>query len=139
MSLVTACLPSWTVGRSESAATRAASAAGVRAASPVATVAACCRKSRRLEPVSVEGWCVAMAGLRVFEGQARLHDTRARERRKSLISIIIPTYNEAHGIRTMLDAVARLRGEPEVVVVDGGSEDETPKLALEGGARLVTT
>jgi len=46
------------------------------------------------------------------------------------ISIILPVLNEAAGIRACLSAVQNLRRDGhEVVVVDGGSQDETPNLA----------
>ncbi|MBK1646022.1 glycosyl transferase [Thiocapsa imhoffii] len=42
------------------------------------------------------------------------------------LSIIIPTLNEAGGIATMLTALAPLRTQGcELIVVDGGSDDET--------------
>src|SRR5260370_26622492 len=39
------------------------------------------------------------------------------------LSIIIPALNEAHFIRVTLDAVSRLSGPVELIVVDGGCED----------------
>jgi len=53
------------------------------------------------------------------------------------ISIIIPTLNEAHSIGATLDAVSRLHGPVEVIVVDGGSLDETVEIALARGARVI--
>jgi len=46
------------------------------------------------------------------------------------LSIIVPTLNEAIGIREALEALAplRVRGH-EVIVVDGGSDDGTPQIA----------
>nr|MBA3512814.1 glycosyltransferase [Pyrinomonadaceae bacterium] len=52
-----------------------------------------------------------------------------------LVSVIIPTFNEARFIGQTLDAVARMRGVVEVIVVDGGSVDET--VAVVGGRRDV--
>jgi rSAM/selenodomain-associated transferase 2 len=46
------------------------------------------------------------------------------------ISIIVPCLNEAHGITASLEALAPLRARgAEVIVVDGGSSDETMALA----------
>jgi rSAM/selenodomain-associated transferase 2 len=45
------------------------------------------------------------------------------------LSVIIPTLNEASALGSTLAAVAALRGSPEVIVVDGGSEDETVGIA----------
>ncbi len=56
-----------------------------------------------------------------------------------MISIVIPTYNEAEALP---DLLARLRCEPEVkeiIVVDGGSQDRTVALALDGGAEVIQT
>lgn len=41
------------------------------------------------------------------------------------VSIIIPTFNEQHTITRTLEALGKLRGSFEVVVVDGTSDDET--------------
>lgn len=46
-----------------------------------------------------------------------------------LISVIIPTLNEAVALPTTLSAVARLDGLAEVIVSDGGSTDGTCDLA----------
>jgi len=49
----------------------------------------------------------------------------------SRLAIVIPTLNEAAGIRAALEALAPLRARGhEVIVVDGGSEDATMALAL---------
>jgi rSAM/selenodomain-associated transferase 2 len=53
------------------------------------------------------------------------------------ISVIIPTYNEAATIAGALDALAALPGDWEVLVVDGGSEDDTVRIARAAGARVV--
>lgn len=53
------------------------------------------------------------------------------------ISIIIPTFNEATTICDLAASLAGLRGEFEVVVADGGSTDETVRLAHECGWRVI--
>ena len=46
------------------------------------------------------------------------------------LSVIVPTLNEAAQIRDLLEALAPLRARGhEVIVVDGGSSDGTPRLA----------
>ena len=46
------------------------------------------------------------------------------------LTIIIPTLNEAATIASALTALAPLRARgAEVIVVDGGSADDTPRLA----------
>ncbi len=47
-----------------------------------------------------------------------------------LLSLIIPTYNEAHGICQFLQALQVLRPQCELIVADGGSTDRTCELAL---------
>ncbi len=54
-----------------------------------------------------------------------------------LISIIIPTLNEATTMRDLTASLNRLRGEFEVVVCDGGSVDETVEVARECGLRVI--
>ncbi len=56
-----------------------------------------------------------------------------------LISIIIPTLDEAPTIGTTLAALACLRGLAEVIVVDGGSRDATVELARSRGAHVLTS
>lgn len=56
-----------------------------------------------------------------------------------MLSIIIPTFNEAHSIGATLDAVARLSGPIEVLVVDGGSRDGTQRIVGERGVALVAS
>jgi len=53
------------------------------------------------------------------------------------ISVIIPTLNEAESIGELLAAVTKLDGITEVIVVDGGSTDDTAELAAAFGARVI--
>ena len=57
----------------------------------------------------------------------------------SLISIVIPTLNEAEALPTLLTG---LKGEVtphEIIVADGESTDDTRMVALRHGARLAAT
>ena len=54
-----------------------------------------------------------------------------------LVSIIIPTLDEATTLGATLAALRALGGETEVIVVDGGSRDETLGVARRGSARVV--
>ena len=53
------------------------------------------------------------------------------------LSIIVPTLNEAQNIDLTLKKA--LDKEAEVIVVDGGSRDDTKKRAEEGGARVASS
>lgn len=52
------------------------------------------------------------------------------------ISVIIPALNEAEAIDASLQALPR-RDDVEIVVVDGGSTDETRRIAESRGARVI--
>lgn len=54
------------------------------------------------------------------------------------ISIIIPTLNEAATIRETAAMVSKLQGHFEVIVADGGSTDETVRLAGDCGLRVMS-
>jgi rSAM/selenodomain-associated transferase 2 len=54
-----------------------------------------------------------------------------------LISIIIPTLNEAKTMCDLAASLGQLRGEFEVIVCDGGSVDETVEIARECGLRVI--
>ncbi len=55
------------------------------------------------------------------------------------LTIIIPAYNEAGGIASVLDGILALPGADEwsILVVDDGSTDETPQILQRYGERLV--
>jgi glycosyltransferase involved in cell wall biosynthesis len=57
-----------------------------------------------------------------------------------LLTLIIPTRNEARNIRLCVDTVrwAAQEGFAEILVVDNGSTDQTVDLAREAGARVFT-
>jgi len=50
------------------------------------------------------------------------------------VTVVIPTLNEAAQIR---EAVSDLSWANEVIVVDGGSNDDTARLAEDAGARVI--
>ena len=54
------------------------------------------------------------------------------------LTIIIPVLNEAEGLPNMLGHLASLCGRgTEVIVVDGGSEDDSRQAALHAGAQVI--
>ena len=63
----------------------------------------------------------------------------ARAREALILSIIIPTLNEADRLPRLLGDLARLRMEHEIIVADGGSSDETVSIARARGCRVVAT
>jgi rSAM/selenodomain-associated transferase 2 len=57
--------------------------------------------------------------------------------KNSLVSIIVPTLNEATTMRDLAAALGRVRGEFEVIVCDGGSADATVETARQCGLRVI--
>ncbi len=53
------------------------------------------------------------------------------------ISVVVPVLDEARRIEGALDAVLALAGRKEVIVVDGGSRDDTARLARSRPVRVV--
>lgn len=54
-----------------------------------------------------------------------------------MVSIIVPTLNESSQITQTLISLKKLEGEKEILVVDGGSDDETVSLVQERGIAVV--
>ena len=65
------------------------------------------------------------------------HDGPVPER-ATLISIVIPALNEARVLPSTLAAARTLAGDLEIIVVDGGSSDDTIGIARQLGAACVT-
>ncbi len=53
------------------------------------------------------------------------------------LSVIIPALNEAQALPATLESLKQCHGVKEIIVVDGGSQDETAKVAREHGCRVV--
>ena len=57
-----------------------------------------------------------------------------------MISVIIPTYNEANHIQRTIDRLNLCKASDiEIIVVDGGSADETMAIAAQCGATVITS
>ena len=54
-----------------------------------------------------------------------------------MISVVVPTYNEANYLSATLDSVADSQAQKEVIVVDAGSVDGTRELAGQKASRLL--
>ena len=62
------------------------------------------------------------------------------ERREATVSVVIPAINEAETVAEVVATAARLRDRglvDEVLVIDGGSADETVRRARDAGAQVV--
>jgi rSAM/selenodomain-associated transferase 2 len=55
----------------------------------------------------------------------------------ALISVIVPTLNEAVALPLCLDALRAQDGPFDITIVDGGSEDRTCEIAETSGARVI--
>ncbi len=53
------------------------------------------------------------------------------------LGVVIPTLNEARALPALLRDLSHLTPPPQVVVVDGGSTDETREVAREAGAQVI--
>jgi glycosyltransferase involved in cell wall biosynthesis len=53
------------------------------------------------------------------------------------VSFLVPAYNEAATIGEVLERIAQLDLEPQVIVVDDGSTDETAAIAERAGALVI--
>jgi len=51
------------------------------------------------------------------------------ENRETKVSVVIPTYQEGRYLETTLSDLSKRNNSLEIIVVDGGSRDETVKIA----------
>ncbi len=58
-------------------------------------------------------------------------------RKNGLVSIIVPTLNEATTMLDLVESLGRMRGELEVIVCDGGSSDATVEIARRFGLKVI--
>jgi rSAM/selenodomain-associated transferase 2 len=63
--------------------------------------------------------------------------TSGEENQTVGLSIIIPTLNEENSISPTLSALARIAKPVEIIVVDGGSHDETARVVRAYGLRVI--
>ena len=56
-----------------------------------------------------------------------------------MVTVIIPVLNESSSVRYVVEFALQSPGVSEVIVVDDGSIDGTPELALNAGARVITS
>lgn len=56
-----------------------------------------------------------------------------------MISVIIPTLNEAQTLPSLLESLRHEPAEKEIIVIDGGSVDRTVAIAEQLGARVIAT
>src|SRR5262245_48922609 len=68
-------------------------------------------------------------------------DSSPDEAHDPVVSIVIPTLDEGERIGAMLESLGRLRTGVgvEILLVDGGSRDETVAIAGRHGARVLST
>lgn len=59
------------------------------------------------------------------------------EFRSAYVSVVIPTLNAGDGLQRTLAVFANQPSIQEILVVDGGSKDETRRIAEHGGARVI--
>ncbi len=50
-----------------------------------------------------------------------------------MVSIIVPVLNEEKTIENLLINLKRLKGEKEILIIDGGSKDSTTDIAFQYG------
>ena len=71
----------------------------------------------------------------------RAHDEQLLRREPNLLSIIIPTFNEASNIAATIESIKNISqnaSKPyEILIADGGSQDETVAIASKLNARII--
>ncbi len=92
----------------------------------------------QIPPFDVDGWFAR----RTFEADSydvgELADRKAQQQLS--VSVVLPAFNESQTIAGVIASVMQLAGDlvDEVVVLDGGSSDETEAIAARHGARVHT-
>ena len=59
--------------------------------------------------------------------------------RHKMISIIVPVLNEAKNITRLISSLQGLEGDKEIIISDGGSEDNTKELAEQFNVTVITS
>jgi len=80
-------------------------------------------------------WALA-GGVSFLRERARMKKLAEQAVPKTL-SVIIPALNEAAALPTTLNSLRECPGVTEVIVVDGGSQDDTAQIARQHGCRVV--
>jgi glycosyltransferase involved in cell wall biosynthesis len=70
----------------------------------------------------------------VRHGTERLAELRLAPVERVSVSVVMPTLNEGHGLK---ETLADLYWADDVIVVDGGSSDDTVSIARRAGARVL--
>jgi hypothetical protein len=102
------------------------------------------RRSRQPDPVEPEESEIVLASNQAMAKQATLKSRSAAEvsRKQPAVSIVIPAYNEEHGIDPVLARLGTIMTASEVnyeiIVVDDGSQDNTAATALPRGNSAAT-
>ncbi len=60
-------------------------------------------------------------------------------RLRAMISVVIPTLDEGANLQHLLETLGRERTAAEIIVVDGGSRDDTRALAHSSGAKVLVS
>lgn len=58
------------------------------------------------------------------------------EKIKTMVTILLPAYNEEHSIANTINKIKQLYPDFEILVIDDGSTDQTMRTAIEAGATV---
>src|SRR5881394_1285468 len=70
----------------------------------------------------------------VRHGTERMAELHLAPVARVAVSVVMPTLNEGHGLK---ETLADLHWADEIIVVDGGSSDDTAAIARRAGARVL--
>lgn len=82
-------------------------------------------------------WC--FAGLFLWWRGEKILVPKADERLPETISVVIPTLNEADSLAETINSVRRIPEVTEILIADGGSDDETREIAESLDCRVFRT